>query len=85
MAKIMGKPLKIPVYLLNEIYTGTLGQITMGKTVRRGFIRIWMGEKIANRDCMFAHRKQGLFLSENVDDIKVAGKKSMVPMWKKLI
>ena len=36
--------------------------------------------------CMFAHRKQGLFLSENVDDIKMVGQKqNMAPMWKKLM
>ena len=32
---------------------------------------------------MYVHRKQGLLLSVNVDDIKMAGKKqNMVPMWK---
>ena len=35
---------------------------------------------------MFVHRKQGLFLSEYVDDIRMAGKKwNMAPMWKKLM
>ena len=35
---------------------------------------------------MFVHRKQGLFLSVNVDDIELAGKKQiMAPMWKKLM
>ena len=35
---------------------------------------------------MFVHREQGLFLSEDVDDIKTAGtKQNMVPMWKKLM
>ena len=34
----------------------------------------------------FAHRKQGLFSSENVDDINMAGRKwNMAPLWKKLI
>ena len=33
---------------------------------------------------MFVHRKQWLFLSENVDDIKMTGKKhNLAPMWKK--
>ena len=32
-------------------------------------------KKEPNWECMFVHRKQGLFLSENVDDIKMAGKK----------
>ena len=41
-------------------------------------------EKIPNCECMFVHRKQGLFLSVYVDDIKMAGKKwNMAPMWKK--
>ena len=35
---------------------------------------------------MFVHRKQRLFLSENVDDIKMSGKKqNLVPMWKHLM
>ena len=42
-------------------------------------------EKVANSECLFVHRKQGLFLSVYVDDIKLAGKKqNMAPMWKKL-
>ena len=44
-----------------------------------------MGEA-PNWDCMFVHRKQGLFLSVYVDDIKMAGKKQILaPMWKKLM
>ena len=27
-------------------------------------------EKVPNWECLFVHRKQGLFLSENVDDIQ---------------
>ena len=43
-------------------------------------------EKIPNWECMFGHRKQGLFLSVYVDDIKMAGQKqSMASMWKKLM
>ena len=35
---------------------------------------------------MFVHRKPWLFLSENVDDMKMTGKKqNMAPMWKKLM
>ena len=35
---------------------------------------------------MFAHRKQRLFLSVYVDDIKIAGKKqNMAPMWETLM
>ena len=42
--------------------------------------------EIPNWECMFVHRKQGFFLSENVEDIKMAGKKqNLVPMWKKSV
>ena len=38
-----------------------------------------------NWECLFAHRKQGLFLLVHVDDIKMAGKKqNLDPMWKLL-
>ena len=68
-----GQTLKIPWY------------IAVGKTIRRSFIRTWM-EKIPNWACMFVHRKQWLFLSENVDDINMAGKtQNMALMWKKLM
>ena len=41
-------------------------------------------EKVPNLEWMFAHRKQVLFLSAYVDDIKIAGKKqNMAPMWKR--
>ena len=43
-------------------------------------------EKIPSWECLFVHRKQGLFLSVHVDDIKMAGQKqNMAPMWKKLM
>ena len=42
-------------------------------------------EKIPNWECLFVHREKGLFLSVNVDDIKLAGKKQNIdPMWKVL-
>ena len=42
-------------------------------------------EKIPNWECLFVHRGKGLFLSVNVDDIKLAGKKqNLDPMWKLL-
>ena len=41
-------------------------------------------EKVPNWECILVRRKQGLFLSLYVDDIKMAGKKqNMSPMWKK--
>ena len=43
-------------------------------------------EKGPNGECRFVHRKQGLFLSENVNDINMAGKKQNIgSMWKKLM
>ena len=42
-------------------------------------------EKVSNWECFFVHREKGLFLSVNVDDIKLAGKKQNInPMWKVL-
>ena len=42
-------------------------------------------EKIPNGECLFVHRRKGLFLSVYVDDIKLAGKKqNLDPMWKLL-
>ena len=58
--------LKTLWYFLNETCTVTHypGYYGKGK------------EKVPNWECMFVHRKQGLFLSENVDDIKMTGKKA---------
>ena len=43
-------------------------------------------EKVSNWECSFVHRKQKLFFSVYVDDIKMAGKKqNLSPMWKKLM
>ena len=42
-------------------------------------------EKVSNWECLFEHREKGLFLSVDVDDIKLAGKKQNInPMWKVL-
>ena len=41
-------------------------------------------EKVYNWECLFVHRDKGLFLSVYVDDIKLAGKKNIDPMWKLL-
>ena len=44
------------------------------------------GEKVPNWECLFVHRKQKLFVSNYLDDIKMAGKKqNLAPMWKKLM
>ena len=43
-------------------------------------------EKVSNLECLFARRKQGLFLSVYIDDIKMAGEnQNMASMWKKLM
>ena len=42
-------------------------------------------EKVSNWECLFVLREKGLFLSVNVDDMKLAGKKeNLDPMWKVL-
>ena len=73
-----GETLKIPWYLLNDTF---IGHPLAGL--------LWLeleAAKVPNWKCMFVQRKQGLFLSEYVDDIKTAGKKqNMAPMWKKLM
>ena len=54
----------------------------------RQFEKILLGhgwEKVSNWECLFVHRKKGLFLSVYVDDIRLAGKKQNIdPMWKVL-
>ena len=42
-------------------------------------------EKVSNWECLFVHRQKRLFLSVYVDDIKLAGMKNIVQMWKLLI
>ena len=43
-------------------------------------------EKVSYWECLFVHRKHKLFLSENVDDIKMDGKKqNLGPLCKKLM
>ena len=84
MATIVGK-IEDPVVLLERnLYGHPLAGIAMGKTIRASSIRTWMGEN-SELQCVFVHRKQGSFLSENMDDIKMAGKnQNLAPNWKKL-
>ena len=43
-------------------------------------------EKVPKWECLFVLRKRGLFLSVDVDDIRMSGKRqNMVPMCKKLM
>ena len=80
-----GQTLKIPWYLSNEICTVTHSQASCGKDNSRKFCWSSNGKKY-RIECVFVHRKQGLFLSVYVDYIKMAGKKqNMAPTWKKLM
>ena len=75
MAKLMGKH-----WRSRGTSWTKLGRSLLGWLVRIGW------EKVPNWECMFVHRKQGLFLSFYVDDVKMAGKKqNLAPMWKKLM
>ena len=75
--------LKIPWYVLNETWTVIQELDCCGREFEEALFELgWV--KIPNWECMFVHRKQGLFFSENVDDIKMVGKKqNMAPMRKK--
>ena len=45
-----------------------------------------VGKKYRIGQCLFVHRRQGLFLSVYVDDIKMAGRQqNTAPKWKKLM
>ena len=81
-----GQTLKIQWYFLNEICTDTHLLSSHGE---RQFEEVLMElgwVKVPNWECLFVHRKQGLFYFVFVDDIKMAGKKqNMFPMWKKLM
>ena len=58
----------------------------VGKTIWGGSVGTRIGKKEPNWECLFVHRKEGLFSSVYVDDIKMAGRKqNMAPMWKKLM
>ena len=62
------------------------GHLLAGLLWERQFEKIqlkYSWEKIPNWECLFVHREKGLFLSVNVDDIQLAGKKqNLDPMWK---
>ena len=56
----------------------------MGKAISENPIKARLLMKVSNWECFFAHRQKGLFLSVYVDDIKLAGKKHIDPLWKLL-
>ena len=58
----------------------------VGKTVRKKHYWNLVGKRYQIGECLFVHRKQKIFLSVYVDDIKIAGRKQkLAPMWKKLV
>ena len=72
-------------FLSNDICTDTRLLASCGKYTLKGFQ--WdLDVKKCRVGNVFVHRKQGLFLSVYVDDIKMSGKKQiMAPVWKKLM
>ena len=85
-AQIMVQTWKTLWFISIEICTVTRSLASCGKDDVRRFYWDLDGEKVLNWECMFVHRRQGLFLSEDVDDIKMAGtKENMAPTWKKLV
>ena len=85
LVKIMVK-IEDPVVLLERnLYRHPLAGLLWERLVEAALLQLgW--EKVPNWERMFVHRKQGLFLSVCVNDIKVAGKKqNMASMWKKLM
>ena len=73
------------VPLERNLYGTTHLQASCGKDNLRKFY--WdLNGKMYRTGNVFVHRKQGLFLSVYVDDIKMAGRRqNMAPMWKKLL
>ena len=59
----------------------------LGKGSSKKFYWVFLGwEKVPHWECLFVHRKQRLFLSVYVDDIKMSGRKhNMAPMLKILM
>ena len=73
-----------PVLLDRKLY----GHPLAGLLWEREFGEILLGpgwEKVPNRECLFVHRNQGLFLSV-YDDIKIGRKmQNKAPVWEKLM
>ena len=55
----------------------------MGETIRRSFVRTWMGK--STKLGMHVRSSKTRVLSVNVDDIKMTGKKQNMAMWKTLM
>ena len=82
MAQIMVQYGRSSCSSWKESVRSSIGRTIMGKAMWEVTLKhCW--EKIPNWECLFVHRKKGLFLSVYVDDMKLAGKKqNLNPMWK---
>ena len=63
------------------------GHLLAGLLWERQFEKILLQhgwEKVAIWECLFVHRQMGLFFSVYVDDLKLAERKNINPMWKLL-
>ena len=81
-----GQTSKTQWCLLNAICTDTHTQDFHGRGSSKKLYCKWNRKKVPHWVCLFVRRKQGLFLSVYVDDIKMVGQKqNMAPMWKKLM
>ena len=77
MTKIMGR-IEDPVVLLERNFNGhQFAGLLWERQFEEALLELG-SEKVPNWKCIIAHRKQGLFLSVYVDDIKMAGKKQNV-------
>ena len=73
---------KMQFFFLSEICMVILWQDYYGKGNSRKSYWNMAGRRFPNWECLSVHREKGLFLSEYVDDIKLAGKKqNFGPMW----
>ena len=69
----------------DPLYGHPLAGLLWKRNFKEALLELGWG-KIPNWECMFVHRKQRLFLSIHVGDIKIAGKKqNLAPMWKHLM
>ena len=85
MAQIMGKHWRSRNTSWAKFLWSSISWIAMGNNSKKLHLELgW--EKVPHWDCLFVHRTQGLFLSVNVENINIAGKKqNKAPVWKKLV
>ena len=60
------------------------GRLLWERQVEKFLFKCVLGE-VPNWECLFVNRKQGLFLSVYVDDIKLAGKKQNINQTSKVL